>query len=61
MKDEKSKITIEVPIELKTALETKATVEDSDLSKVCRKILRQHIESNPPPVAQAVAEHEEAA
>lgn len=54
----KAKITIEVPADLKEALLAKASADDADLSKVCRKILRQHI-TNPPPPAPAL--HEKAA
>jgi hypothetical protein len=42
----KVKITIEVPEELKKALLSKAAEEETDLSKVCRRILKRHIAGN---------------
>lgn len=39
----RAKITIEVPIDLKDVLIKRAEAEDSDLSKLCRQILRRHV------------------
>lgn len=48
-------ISLQVPEDLKAALEKKATAEELNLSQLCRRILKQHIAQNPPPVVTQTA------
>ena len=43
----KALISIHVPTSVKEDLATRAAAEEIDLSKLCRRILKQHIAANP--------------
>ncbi len=45
----KELISIQVDLSVKQDLASKAKAEDLSLSQFCRRILKQHIEANPPP------------
>lgn len=52
----KAKITIELPTELKTALVAEAAEQDIDLSKLCRRILKNRRVLTPAEIAGAMDE-----
>lgn len=51
----KAFVSLQLPPDLKSALTAKAEAEEINVSQLCRRILKQHIAQNPPPVVTQTA------